>query len=165
MPGDDWKATMQQNLRAHAFQEDSPATRGARKIQSTTTKKLFERDDSSKTLILQITPLASVTDAEDWVRSAPDRVQKGLANVADVSDFRIADEVSLENVEHVNSFEYISVGPKGLRPTRAIAANFHEVYLLVIGGSLDQWWTWGDLIEVANVQVRKIASLITPMET
>jgi hypothetical protein len=156
VPGSGWKIAVQQNLRAHAFKESNPVIRGAKRIQSTTTRRLFESDTNPGTLIVEITPLANEADAESWVASAGERTRKGLSKIVDVSDYRSADEMTLPDVGHVSRFEYSIEGRKGKRISLCAAAKSGRVFVLITGSSFDQTLTWSLVTQALSAQLLKI---------
>ncbi|MGH7174810.1 MAG: hypothetical protein ACREGR_00425 [Minisyncoccia bacterium] len=165
VPGSGWRVSIQQNLRAHAFKEKNLVTRGAKTNQSTTSRKLFESDRSSKSLLVEVTPLATEADAESWSSSSSDRTRMSLSNVANLQSLHLVEGLALPGAERASCFEYTINSSKGVRTSLAIAANYRAIYLQVTGSSLDESWTWGEVIDAASAQVRKISRLLEETAT
>ena len=79
----------------------------AKEMKSTTSRRLIENPSQSRSIIDEVTPLASATDAATWVSGAEKRLKSNLAKVGiDVNDFREIQEVPLASVDVAKCFEY-----------------------------------------------------------
>jgi hypothetical protein len=157
LPGDGWSLLGQREFPAHAYKSD-PVMDNAKVIKSTTSRRLFENHSSSRSVIVEVTPLANAFDAQLWVSSAEARLRQNLAKVVEVMEFVVIDEVSLEGAEKTESFQSKILVPKGLRTSLAISTSVGDVYTMVSCGSFEQPWTMQEVVEIAKTQVNRIVS-------
>jgi hypothetical protein len=160
LPGNGWTTSGQREMSAHAFKKNNPIMDRAKTMKSTTSRRLIENPSQSRSIIDEVTPLASATDAASWVSSADQRLKSNLSKVGiDVNDFREIQEVPLASVGVARGFEYTLTLKKGPKASTLVVANVDDVYMSVTCGSFDEPWTFDDVLNIARVQVMKIRNM------
>jgi hypothetical protein len=158
LPGSGWSLLGQRAFPAHAYKSGTPVMDHAKQIKSTTSRRLFENESTSTSVIVEVTPLANAVDAQLWVSTAEERLRHNLEKVVEVKEFVVIDDVSLPSIGVTACFQTKIIVPKGLQTSLTISANVYDVYAMIQCGSFEVPWTMQEFLEIAGDQVNKIAS-------
>jgi len=158
LPGAGWTTELQQDVPTHAGSKgDHPEIERAKLMKSTTSRRLFKDAENSKSILVEVTPLANETDAKSWVASADQRTERKMSKWSDLKEYRVIGDVSVRNVEASRGMQYSMTLDKGLRNTVAVASCADNVYVLITCSDFGQTWRLEDVIEVVQIQIDKVA--------
>jgi hypothetical protein len=159
LPMNGWTMSAQQDYPTRAFNKGEAEIERAKSMKGTTSRRLFKNDSDSRSIFIEVIPLASATDAESWVASSDERVRRKMAKLCELNDFRVNGAVSIPKAVLTRSVAYSMSIPKGERTSIAVAANAEDVYVLVTCSDIDHNWPIDDVIEIVRVQINKILKL------
>ena len=155
VPGMGWTISIEQDMPAHSFNKGEPEMIRAKQIKSTTSKRLY-KNSVSKTVLIEITPLATTSDAESWVSSSIERVRRQMLKYVDLDEFEVIDDIALANVGSSTAFRYGMTTPDGVRESIVVASNVGNVYTIVTCTDVGRVWSIEEVLRVVHSQVEKI---------
>jgi len=156
VPGGGWTTSIQQEMPANSFSKGAPEMIRAKEMKSTTSKSLFKDSSELRTVLIEVTPLATISDAESWVSSAEERVKRKMLKYVALDRFEDLGDFTLANVGLSVAFNYTMAVPKGVRTSVVVATNVGDVYTIVTCSDVGRNWTVEDVQDVVQAQIEKI---------
>lgn len=161
LPGEGWMLLGERVWRTGIFGLPSDIWRRARSVGAFTAVRSYEQSTPSRWVLIKVSPVASVQDAEDIVPtlvslSAPNP----KARVAVISEGLVTD-VSVAGISNPWVYEQSTRGmPQGPTSSRYVSGNIDHVAILVAcSGYLDAW-PWEEVSSIAARQAAKVRSRI-----
>jgi hypothetical protein len=155
VPSGSWTSSIEQDIPTNSFNKRDPEMHRAGLMWSTTSKRLF-KNSTLGTVLIEVSPLATSTDADSWVLSAGERVKRKMMKYVELAKFEALDDIVLANVGQKSGFEYKVNDPNGLRSSVVVAASVSDIYVIVTCTDYGREWSLEEVLDIVRAQVEKI---------
>jgi hypothetical protein len=157
LPGSDWRVTGNRAWRTGLFGKPSEIWQRARVAGKFTATRTFHQPTIPRWLMVKVTPVASIEDAEEVVPVLMSLSMPNFAAKITVTGEESVPNVSVEGLTNPWVYEQLTDGmAEGPTASRYVAGHIDQVAFLIECSGFREGWPWDDVIAVAGKQVARI---------